>query len=134
MTAQAASSDLSNPTEQLQRILERIADEVEGIRTVVVGDRSGLPIASLVQGQATMSATAMATMVLTAARNVATNMGLEELVDVLIEGKAWTIVVRSLGEGFTMLLLVDGDANLGLVKIQTERRANEIREVLEELR
>ena len=118
---------------RLQSILEGLAWRVDGLRAAVVGDPNGLPVASLARGETSLAATAMATMILYAAENVASNLGLAGHKDVLIEGGGWKVLVRSLGGGFTLLGVLDGTVNLGLVRLEIERSTPEMRALLDEL-
>ena len=120
----------STPSERLERLLRELARHLD-LSAVVVGDPNGLPIASISQGERTLAATAMATMILYAAENVASNLGLEGHKDVLIEGKEWKVLVRSLGQGFTFLGVLEGDVNLGLARREVERLMPEIRALLD---
>jgi len=123
----------SAPSERLERLLRDFARQLD-LSAVVVGDPNGLPIASVNRGERTLAATAMATMILYAAENVAANLGLEGHEDVLVEGRGWKVLVRSLGEGFTFLGVIEGEANLGLFRLEIARVAPEIRTLLEALR
>jgi len=124
----------SHSAARLQGLLDSFAREIEGIRAVVVGDPKGLPVASLVRGPNAMATTAMATLLLSAARNVATSLELAGISDMILEGKGWLILLRPLGENFTLLVLAGEDVNLGLLKLQAERRASEAWQLIEEMR
>ena len=78
-----------------------------------------------------MAATAIATMVLAAARNVASNLALSPLEDVLLEGADCKVLVRSIGNGFTLLAVLVGDVNLGMAKLLIAHKAREIGDLLE---
>src|SRR5438552_17136253 len=56
--------------EALVQVLESLADEIGGVRVLVVGDRSGIPIVSTFRGRASMTMTAMATLTMYASPNV----------------------------------------------------------------
>ena len=98
-----------------------------------MGDRNGLPIVSIHRGPATLAATASATIVLAAARNVAWTSALSPLEDVLLEGADYKVLVRSIGNGFTLLAVLVGDVNLGMGKLLMAHQAREIGELLEML-
>ena len=110
-----------SPEVRLQQILEALALAIPGSRSLAVGDPNGLPVVSLDRGPNTMAATAMATLAMTAAKNVCVTLGLEHAEDVLIESRGWKVLVRSLGNGFTFLVVLEASVNLGLVKIEVER-------------
>ncbi|HEY5606049.1 MAG TPA: roadblock/LC7 domain-containing protein [Thermoplasmata archaeon] len=125
-----------------ERVISRVGIAVgpprprEGTRgdeTLVVGDRNGLPIVSIHRSPATLAATASATIVLAAARNVASTSALSPLEDVLLEGADYKVLVRSIGNGFTLLAVLVGDVNLGMAKLLMAHQAREIGELLEML-
>jgi len=122
-----------SPEVRLQQILEALALAIPGSRSLAVGDPNGLPVVSLDRGPNTMAATAMATLAMTAAKNVCVTLGLEHAEDVLIESRGWKVLVQSLGNGFTFLVVLEASVNLGLVKIEVERLCKELREVLDEM-
>jgi predicted regulator of Ras-like GTPase activity (Roadblock/LC7/MglB family) len=76
----------------------------------------------------------MATMILYAAENVASNLGLEGHEDVLVEGREWKVLVRSLGEGFTFLGVIGGQASLGLLRLEVARFVPELRALLDAMK
>ncbi len=123
-----------DPGVQFRESLETVAKAVDGVRSLVVGDPNGLPVASLFPGLETRTSSAMASMILQAGLKVAREMRLPEPMDVLIEGEGWKILVLSIGDGFTLLGLFDGDVNLGLVKFYAKGLRMALHELIEELR
>lgn len=123
----------STPAQKLERLLRNFARQLD-LSAVVVGDTNGLPVVSVSRGDRTLAATAMATMILYAAENVASNLGLEGHEDVLLEGKDWKVLVRSLGDGFTFLVVIEGQANLGLLRLEVERIIPELRALIAEMK
>jgi predicted regulator of Ras-like GTPase activity (Roadblock/LC7/MglB family) len=128
-----AETSASSAESELQSVLRDLAKELEGTQTLVVGDRNALPIVSNHRGPATLAATASATIVLAAARNVASTSALSPLEDVLLEGADYKVLVRSIGNGFTLLAVLVGDVNLGMAKLLMAHKAREIGELLEML-
>ena len=117
----------------LGKCLEALAEEIGGVRALVVGDRSGLPIVSTFRGPSSMTTTAMATLALSAATKVTSSLNLPEPDDILIEAGGWRILVQLLGNGFTLTCVLPADENLGLVKLAMQARGREIREILDEM-
>ena len=115
---------------RLRHTLDVLSRSVGGVRTIAIGDRSGLPIVSLDRGAGTLAATAMATLALQAARNVCGNLDLPELCDVTIEGPGWKVFIHSIGSKFTLFLVCDGDVEPSFVKREVERHAPELRRAL----
>ncbi|MFQ5838791.1 MAG: roadblock/LC7 domain-containing protein [Thermoplasmata archaeon] len=131
MTKDASAKD---PGTQFREILEKVARAVDGVRSLIVGDPDGLPVASLFPEAEAKTATAMASMILLAGQTAAENMELPELKDVLIEGDGWKLVVISIGDGFTLLGQFDGNVNLGLVKFYAKGLRMALQELIDELR
>ena len=119
--------------EALGEALDLLANEIPSVRALVVGDRSGLPIASTFRSPTAMTTTAMATLALSAASKVTSSLNLPEPEDILIEAGGWRVLVRLLGNGFTLTSVFSTDENLGLVKLAMQARGREIREILDEL-
>ncbi len=115
---------------RLHQILESISRNVGGTRSIVIGDSSGLPVISLDKGANTMAATAMATLALSAARNVSSNLDLPDLSSVTIEGRGWRVFVRSLDPRFTLFIVTADDVDPAFVKAELERHAPELRRIL----
>lgn len=80
-----------------------------------------------------MAATAVATLVRSAARNVAINLQLSEMKDVLIAGQGWKVLVQSLGAGFTLIFVLSDEVNLGFVKLLAAKHVPELQELIERL-
>jgi predicted regulator of Ras-like GTPase activity (Roadblock/LC7/MglB family) len=119
--------------EALGRTLDLLASEITSVRALVVGDRSGLPIASTFRSPTSLATTAMATLALSAASKVTSSLNLPDPDDILIEAGAWGILVRLLGNGFTLTSVFSLDENLGLVRLAMRARGREIREILDEM-
>ncbi len=119
--------------EALVQVLESLADEIGGVRALVVGDRSGLPIVSTFRGRASMTMTAMATLAMSAATKVTSSLNLPEPDDILIEAGGWRVLVQLLGNGFTLTCVLPADENLGLVKLAMQARGREIREIIDDI-
>lgn len=122
-----------SPDARLRTVLDSLAEEIGGIKALVVGDRSGLPIATTLRGPTTMTATAMATLALTAASKVTSSLDLPEPDGILIEAGESVVVVRVLGNGFTLLGVFSADTNIGLAKLAMSSRGREIRDLLDEM-
>jgi len=135
VASRVGESDLDKtPEMRLQAKLAQVVRDVEGVSAVAVGDAHGLPIASTIRRGKTMAATAMATLLLRAGGQVMESLDLPTVQDILIEGGTWNVVVMALGEGFTLLVVFPGSANLGLLNIELKRIRPEIHAIIEELR
>lgn len=119
--------------EALGQALDLLATEIPSVRALVVGDRSGLPIASTFRSPTSMTTTAMATLAFSAASKVTSSLNLPEPDDILIEAGGWRVLVRLLGNGFTLTSVFSTDENLGFVKLAMQARGREIRDLLDEM-
>jgi predicted regulator of Ras-like GTPase activity (Roadblock/LC7/MglB family) len=75
----------------------------------------------------------MATLALSAATKVTSSLNLPDPDDILIEAGTWRVLVRLLGNGFTLTSVFSLDENLGLVTLAMEARGREIRGILNEM-
>jgi predicted regulator of Ras-like GTPase activity (Roadblock/LC7/MglB family) len=130
-------SDVSAPAVpvdvQILDLLRTFAREIPGVSSIVVSDPQGLPISALVRGPGATAATAMGTLLRTAAKSVTTNMGLPSPDDIIIQAGADVVLVRCLDGGITLLVVLLQDANLGLVKLELTRHAGELQVLLDQL-
>src|SRR5207237_10652914 len=86
--------------EALVQVLESLADEIGGVRALVVGDRSGLPILSNFRGPASMTTTAMATLAMSAATKVTTSLNTPDPDHCLIRSRVWPLPLHSRRHAF----------------------------------
>jgi predicted regulator of Ras-like GTPase activity (Roadblock/LC7/MglB family) len=119
-----------DPQQELDRVLQAIALEIPGTRVVVVGDGNGLPVASFSKGTKSMAATAVATLIVTASQDLTKLLELRDFRDVLVEGRNWKVFVRLLQGNFTFMAVLEGEANLGLMRLEMNRRCREIEGIL----
>ena len=122
------------PDVRLRQVLEGLAKEVSGLRALVVGDRSGLPIASVGRGPKILAATAMATLTLSAAEKVTCALGLPAPRGIVIEADPWVVLVQSLGNGFTLLSVFPTTKDLEATRDAIIEGAVVVRELLDEMR
>src|SRR2546422_9221281 len=127
VNARMRSSD-----EALVHVLESLASEIGGVRALVVGDRSGLPIVSTFRGPASMTTTAMATLALTAATKVTSSLDLPEPEDILIEAGEWHVLVRLLRNGYTLTGVFPADEKNGLREIAMPTRGRRVPPTLDD--
>ena len=133
-TLDALTAQYLTPDARLESILAEMAQEIEGATALVIGDASGLPVASVVRGRKTLATTAMATLALNAATKVTASLGLGAPDDILIEAGPWLIIVTPLGSGFTLCGVFPGGGNLRATRLSMREHAEEICELLEDLR
>ncbi len=120
------------PAERLQEALTQLRDRVDGIRGVAVADKSGLPVSSAFSTHANiLTVTAMATMAIQSSQRVYQNLGLVGPSEVVMVGPDSTVFVYSVADGqLSVIVVLDGFANLGLVRIEVERLSRELSEIL----
>lgn len=100
----------------------------------MIGDASGLPVASLVRGPKTLVTTAIATLAFSAASKVTDSLALPPPEDILIEAGPWIVVVTAFGEGFTLSCVFPVARDLGNLRLLMRLHAPEIFDVLKALR
>ncbi len=120
------------PAERLQDALTQFRDRVDGVRGVAVADKSGLPVSSAFATRANiLTVTAMATMAVQSSQRVYQNLGLQGPSEVVMVGPDSTVFVYSVAEGqLSVIVVLDGFANLGLVRIEVARLSRELSEIL----
>lgn len=119
--------------EQILDRLRTFAREIPTIQSIVVSDAQGLPISALVRGPGATAATAMGTLLRTAASKVTTNLGLPIAEDIIIQAGAQVVLVRCLSGGVTMIVVLKQDANLGLVRLELAKHSGELQTLLDRL-
>lgn len=120
------------PAEKLQALLTAFQSRVDGVRGVAVADRSGLPVSSSFTTRANvLTVTAMATMAIQSSQRVYQNLALEGPNEVVMVGPDSTVFVSHVASAqLAVIVVLDGFANLGLVRIEVERLSRELSEVL----
>ncbi len=120
------------PAEKLQALLTAFQGRVDGVRGVAVADKSGLPVSSSFTTRANvLTVTAMATMAIQSSQRVYQNLALEGPNEVVMVGPDSTVVVATVAQGaLSVIVVLEGFANLGLVRIEVERLSRELSEVL----
>jgi predicted regulator of Ras-like GTPase activity (Roadblock/LC7/MglB family) len=120
------------PAEKLQTLLTSFQSRVDGVRGVAIADKSGLPVASSFTTRANvLTVTAMATMAIQSSQRVYQNLALQGPNEVVMVGPDSTVFVSSVAEGqLSVIVVLDGFANLGLVRIEVERLSRELSEIL----
>ncbi len=124
--------DTLGPAERLQEALAQFRDRVDGVRGVAVADKSGLPVSSAFSTHANiLTVTAMATMAIQSSQRVYQHLGLQGPSEVVMVGPDSTVFVYSVADGqLSVIVVLDGFANLGLVRIEVERLSRELSEIL----
>ena len=120
------------PAERLQSLLSDFVERVDGVRGIAVADKSGLPVTSSFSTRANvLTVTAMSTMVMQSSQRVYRNLGLEGPSEVVMVGPDSTVFVSSAGQNqLSIIVVLEGFANLGLVRIEVDRLSREVTEIL----
>ena len=120
------------PAEKLQALLTAFQARVDGVRGVAVADRSGLPVSSSFATRANvLTVTAMATMAIQSSQRVYQNLAHEGPNEVVMVGPDSTVIVSHVASAqLAVIVVLEGFANLGLVRIEVERLSRELSEVL----
>ncbi len=121
----------------LQDALTLFLTSVPGVLTIVVADRNGLPVmsASREKPKADLVAvSAMAVLAMEAGRSVARNLHTTQAHAVTVEGDNWKVVVSPTPTGLaSVLVMMEGTTNLGLLKLTLPRLADAVERHLETL-
>ena len=127
-----ADAVVRGPAEQLQDLLSGFMERVDGVRGIAIADKSGLPVASAFPSKASiLTVTAMATMAIQSSQRVYRNLGLEGPTDVVMVGPDSTVFVSTAAQNqLSIIVVLEGFANLGLVRIEVERLTRELADVL----
>ena len=123
---------VEGPAEKLQTLLTAFQSRVDGVRGVAIADKSGLPVSSSFTTRANvLTVTAMATMAIQSSQRVYQNLALQGPNEVVMVGPDSTVFVSSVAEGqLSVIVVLEGFANLGLVRIEVERLSRELSEIL----
>ena len=127
-----ADEVVHGPAEQLQALLSGFMERVDGVRGIAIADKSGLPVASAFPSKASiLTVTAMATMAIQSSQRVYRNLGLEGPTDVVMVGPDSTVFVSTAAQNqLSIIVVLEGFANMGLVRIEVERLTRELADVL----
>ena len=119
---------VEGPAEKLQALLTSFQSRVDGVRGVAIADKSGLPVSSSFTTRANvLTVTAMATMAIQSSQRVYQNLALQGPNEVVMVGPDSTVFVSSVAEGqLSVIVVLEGFANLGLVRIEVERLSREL--------
>jgi len=98
---------------------------------VGLADAQGLPIAFVGPSAERESATAMATLVVSAAGDAAKFLGLPPVREVMIDATGFIVLVRPIGDRFTLLAILDSDTNAGYAKLVLQTCSDDIQIALE---
>jgi predicted regulator of Ras-like GTPase activity (Roadblock/LC7/MglB family) len=119
--------------QRLISILESTQKEEPSVVGLLLADGSGLPVVdSFREHMDLMAVSAMSTLILQSARTVFENLSLKGGTCVIMQGEDSVILVRGVTSDLSLILLADGDANLGLLNLQMERVGREVESLLGE--
>lgn len=105
---------------------------MDGVRGIAIADKSGVPgFSSFTTKANVLTVTAMATMAVQSSQRVYQNLGLAGPRDVVMVGPDSTVFVSAVGKGQpSVIVVLEGFANLGLVRVEIERLGLELAEIL----
>ena len=109
--------------EQLQKVLDALADEVQDVNGAMLASRDGLPIVSTLNPVDASRVAAMAATVLSLGARVVETTGLGQFEEAVIQGANGTFIVYDSGSMATLAVLAKEGANLGLIHIEARRCA-----------
>ena len=116
------------PGEKLQALLSAFQARGDGVRGVAIADKSGVPVSSSFTTRANvLTVTAMATMAIQSSQCVYHNLALDGPNEVVMVGPDSTVFVCNVASArLSLIVVLEGFANLGLVRIEVERMSREL--------
>ncbi len=114
--------------QQLEGVLKELRRRAHGIRSTVVADPEGLPMASDLDTRFDRGdIAAMSSLITQSADGVFGHLGLESAQVAVIEGREADIAVMDVGEeGASLLVVLEKGASLGLVKLEMKWAVGEL--------
>ena len=117
--------------DQVLSALERLRRSLGGLIAVGLGDTNGLPIAFIGPAGDREAASAIASLLMSAAERATQILGLPRVLDLLIEAEGYTILVRPIEGRFSLVAILGGDANLGHARLLVQSCSDDLAVVLE---
>ena len=117
--------------EQLNRVLRSLQSESPDVEACVLISEDGLVIASVLpQNIQEMRVAGMSATLLSLGQRAAHELTRGKLQQVLIRGEQGYVVMVSVGNGTLLLVLTTREAKLGLVFLDMDHAANDIRKII----
>ncbi len=121
----------SDPVQQrVNAIFDRLRHSLEGLVAVGLADANGLPIAFLGPVGEKTAATAMATLLVTAAHRASMALGLPPAREVVVDSEGFTLLVAPVGAHMTLIAILAHEANIGYARLQIQTCSNDVQAVL----
>ena len=117
--------------DQILAIFERLHRSLGGLVAVGLGDSNGFPVAFYGPTVEKEAATAMASLLVSAAQRAAQVLGLPGIQDIFIDADGSTILVRPVADRFTLVAILGPDANLGHARLVAQSCSDDISVALE---
>ncbi len=122
----------SEPVRQrVNAIFDRLRHSLEGLVAIGLADANGLPIAFLGPVGEKTVATAMASLLVSAAHRASEALGLPPAREVLVDSEGFSLLVAPVGAHVTLIAILAHDANIGYARLQVQSCSNELQAVLE---
>lgn len=116
---------------RLTSILERLRGTIDGLVALAVGDANGFPIAFVGPAGEREAATAMATLLVSAAERTVSALRLHRVQHVLIQADDAAILVHPIDHRFVLLALLAVNADIERARAQLHACVDDIRIALE---
>ncbi len=102
---------------RIASIFERLRKSLSGLAAIGLADANGLPVAFSGPTREKAAATAMAALLVSAAQRAADILTLPKVRELVIDADRFEVLVRPIGDRFTLVAILNGDANLGLARL-----------------
>jgi predicted regulator of Ras-like GTPase activity (Roadblock/LC7/MglB family) len=107
--------------------LGRLGKSVSGLTAVGLADANGLAVAFSGPTREREAATAMATLLVGAAQRAADILKLPRVRELVIDAERFEVLVRPVGERFTLIAILNGGTNLGLARLLIQSCSDDLR-------
>ncbi len=124
-------STVTSTGQRLTSILERLRGTIDGLVAVAVGDANGFPIAFAGPAAEREAATAMATLLVSAAERTVSALRLHRVQHLLIQADDAAILVHPIDGRFVLMALLPVNADIERARAQLHGCADDIRIALE---
>lgn len=119
--------------QRLALVLQRLKGSLKGGMAVGLADANGLPVAFYGPALEREAASAMATLLVSAASRTAEVLGLAAVRDVVIDAGGSSVLVRPVGDRFTLVVLLSETADLTDARIRCQDATDNLLIALETL-
>lgn len=116
---------------QIAAIFDNVRTSLPSLMAIGLGDTNGLPVAFSGPTADKEAATAMASLLVSAAQRAAQLLDLPRVRDLLVDAYGSTLIVHPLGDRFILMAILNEDADLGRARLLVQTCGDDLRVALE---